>query len=263
MVSCISKGRYGNFCFANMAAWVYSYQHQLDFHIQDRTLAPHMWPLYHQHLKHPNWDKSLPTVYINDDGHRYRELPFEYSWRTKNIIIGTTDIKTGYFQSYRYLQYCEHILVDQFIGGDVMHKGCAIHVRRGDYTELSHLHPVITEKYLDESIGYMVSRGVRAFKFFSDDIKWCKEFYVKEWVELRNKIDFYFSEGNEISDFKEMVHFEHQIVANSSFSVLAAILNPNPNKIIICPDEESYMGPQNKHLDVTDLYPANWIRIKY
>lgn len=259
MVSCISKGRYGNFCFANMAAYVYSLKHGLDFHIQDTSIAPHLWPLYHQDLKNRNWNPELETVYVNDNQHSYRELEFKEEWRDKNIIIGTTGINTGYFQSYRYLKgYEDEIRIKFGLPVDFLHNTVGIHIRRTDFLQLADKHPVITKKYLNDAINFFLLRlGKTYFVIYTDDIDW-----VIKYIEERNDSDSFMAISNTVEkDFKGMIECEHFITSNSSLSVLASILNPNPNKIIICP--KHFFGEGNKHLDTSTLYPHGWIKYEY
>ncbi len=269
MISFISKGRLANFAFVAMSAYCYSLKHGLEFHVQDKSLAPHLWPLYFQHLKNPIWNPNLETVYVNDNQHHYRELEFDESWRDKNIMIGTTDINSGYFQSHRYISGYEAQIRKTFLLEGEPKKGiCSCHVRRGDYLQYSDKHPPITEEYLEDAMRKLIKKtGVKYFHIFSDDIKYCKDVFPTIFTKLYNDFGIIggaFSDGNdEITDFREMLLCEHNIVANSSFSVLAAILNPNPDKVVICPHEDNYFGHNNRHLSVKDLYPPDWIRIKY
>ena len=41
----------------------------------------------------------------------------------------------------------------------------------------------------------------------------------------------------------------------------AAILNRNPNKIVVCPNEYVRLNNQNMVLEGKRAYPKNWIRI--
>ena len=86
------------------------------------------------------------------------------------------------------------------------------------------------------------------FVVFSNDIAWCKEnFDFLENVE--------FSEGKE--EWEDMISMslcKNNIIANSSFSWWGAWL---ANKgTVIAP--EKWFGPNNAHLDTSDLYPEHW-----
>lgn len=259
MVSFVSKGRYGNFMFVACAAYAYSLKHGLDFHIQDKSLAEHLWPLYHQDLKNPNWNPNLETVFVNDGQHCYRELEFKEEWRDKNIVIGTTDINTGYFQSYRYLKgYEDDIRVKFKLPIVFLPNTVNIHVRRTDFLGLADKHPVITYSYIDNAVSFFISRNEKSFfKIHTDDMDWCKEYVGRSGLSERFLVLSNSVEG----DFKSMMNCEHSITANSSLSVLAAILSPNPNKVVICPTD--FFGKGNSHLDTSTLYPHGWIKRDY
>lgn len=273
MVSVYTKGRYANGTWQQMAAWVYAKKYGLEYSAPKQSLAPNVWPTYHQHLQNPNWDDSLEIVEVNDGKHSYVELPFKEEWRDKNIMIGTKSVETGYFQSWRYIDGYQIELKNAFrmIPDTLWHMPVinppAIHVRRSDYLNYPTKHPVITESYLIEAVE-RVKREYRhyfstspSFIFYSDDIPWCKEFVNSKYEDRRG--DFFYSEGkSEMEDFVSMVYSSYLITSNSSFSVLAGILNTQA-KMVICPHEDSYFGVDNKHLDVATMYPDNWIRIKY
>ena len=84
---------------------------------------------------------------------------------------------------------------------------------------------------------------------FSDDIEFAKE---------RVGIDALYLSGNYIDDFRLMKRCKHFIIANSSFSAMAAILADHPEKIVIAP--KCWFGP---HVDISakDIYHQNWIVI--
>jgi hypothetical protein len=265
-VTFISKGRYGNFMFVACAAYAYSLKHQLDFHIQDKSIAPHLWPLYHQDLRNDEWNPELEAVYVNDNQHPYRELEFKEEWRDKNIVIGTTDINTGYFQSFRYIENAEDPIRLKF-GFDTIDRyrhTCSVHLRGTDYLQLSQHHPVITKDYLIQAIDMIVLRyPVKEFKFFTDDLEYflpiIKEIKMR-WSQRYFSMSIF---GTEVNDFKLMMGCDYNITSNSSFSVLASILNPTEDKVVIVPHEDNYFGELNKKLDVSTLYPPHFIRIKY
>lgn len=266
MVSCISKGRFANFSFVNMAAYIYSLRNGLEFHIQHGSLAPHLWPLYFQDLKNEDWNNYLESVEINDGKHTFTELEFNEEWRDKNIFIGTKDINTGYFQSYKYFYGAESAIRLKFgLGVDTNPHTCSIHVRGGDYLKLPLKHPVITKEYLVQSIRQVIGRtGCKWFFIYTDDVEFCVPLINEVIKEIGQGFNFSLVlGGDELSDFKGMMSCANNITANSSYSVLAAILSPNPDRVVICPHEDNYFGIENKHLSVEYLYPPSFIQIKY
>lgn len=264
MVSVYTKGRYGNTTWQQMAAWVYANKHGLMYSAPKESIAPAVWPSYHLHLNREGGINSVGEIYVNDDKHSYTELPFNESWRLHNIIIGTKSVETGYFQSYLYLSGYEDQLRHAFkMTGRTNYGKIAIHWRLGDYRALIDKHPIATDTYLISAIQTIWGKAgsVNRFVFYSDEIDHCKEFVKRNYPNMQDVFEF--SEDDVEDAFRNMMHSEHQIVSNSSLSVLAAILNPNRRKIIVCPDESCYFGPNNSHLDASTIMPEDWIRIKY
>jgi hypothetical protein len=136
----------------------------------------------------------------------------------------------GYWQDHRYIKdYRDEIISS--INFEVDHDfdftdSCSIHVRRGDYLRLGHMHPVLELDYYQKALDIINPNG--NIYVFSDDIAWCK----KE-LNFKNMV---FVEGNSnINDLKLMSFCSNNITANSSFSWWAAWLNKNENKKVVCP----------------------------
>lgn len=265
MVSAFVKGRFGNNLFIQAAAFCFALKHGLEYHCPENTLAPHIWPNYFTHLSNPKWEPELIAIPVNDGGHRFKELEFKESWRNNNIMIGTKSVEDGYFQSHLYISGYEPAIRKAFkLEAVTMPYTCSIHYRGGDYHELKDKHPPITADYLRKAIETMIARtGCQWYFVYTDDIPHCTEVML-EVVKVFPGIRFVLNlSGDEEDDFSNLMSHANAITANSSFSVLAAILNPNHEKIVVCPHEDNYFGINNKHLSVDDLYPPNWIRIKY
>ena len=175
----------------------------------------------------------------------------------------------GYFQSYKYFdKYSDKIrqmfhpstleeinlkidfpIFDQSVG--------AIHIRRTDYLEYAHIHPILTrENYYDTAIEELSSK-VDHWLICSDDIEWAKQ----NFSHLTNVT---FSEGRtDYEDMWLMSLCNHFIIANSTFSWWSAWLSKNKDKNILCPQEwfgsSWYHDHPGQH--VNDLIPTNWRRI--
>ena len=159
------------------------------------------------------------------------------------------DLK-GYFQSYKYFGDYKEIFLKYFelnreytiIPNDNV---ISIHVRRGDYINLQHIHPILEFEYYKKAMEHFPNDST--FLVFSDDMPWCRK-------NFRDK-NFLFIEDDLIKEFSYMKNCKYNIIANSSLSWWAAYLNPNPNKIIIAP--KVYV--LNEKTD--DRIPKEWIRI--
>lgn len=128
-----------------------------------------------------------------------------------------------------FAQYAEE--VKERFGADIgFSTHAAIHVRRSDYVN-NPFHTDLTETdYYERAMCMFFDKK---FIVFSDDIEWCKSQEIFK--------DCAFSEGNtEIEDFNMLASCESIIMANSSFSWWAAYLNPNPNKRIVAPREDTW-----------------------
>ena len=114
----------------------------------------------------------------------------------------------------------------------------SIHVRRGDY-----IHNPINRvfhgdvcdiSYYRNAINYIEQHIKKPVYFiFSDDPEWCKD-------NLSLKNVFYInhnSKDNSFRDMQLMASCKHNIIANSTFSAWAALLNNQNNNIVIAPEK--------------------------
>ncbi|GHT03919.1 alpha-1,2-fucosyltransferase [Bacteroidia bacterium] len=152
---------------------------------------------------------------------------------------------SGYFQNECYLNPVKDRLFEHFTLKNPVNKenfellnqirncnSVSIHIRRGDYVQLaSHL---CTIEYYNAAMKLMESR-VRAplhYFLFSDDIEWCRNNIKTDMPLTIVNIN---SAENGYLDMELMKNCKHSIIANSSFSWMAAYLNRNPDKIVIYP----------------------------
>lgn len=174
---------------------------------------------------------------------------------------------SGYFQSEKYFEHCKEeirkyfALKDDIINPlkekykEILERDniCSIHVRRGDYVNLSDHHTNLDMGYYLKAIKNFPKDFT--FVIFSDDIEWCKEQFPPsdKFVHIEGEEDYI--------DLFLMTLCKNNIIANSSFSWWSAWLNENPDKKVIGPKSSNWFGPANKHLNTKDLYPNNWIEI--
>lgn len=131
----------------------------------------------------------------------------------------------------------------------------AIHMRRGDKSEIGSCFLTTDEYYLKAAIGKILSLTEKpAFFVFSDDIEWCKETLPKIY-----DAKYIFVEGNTPpNDMALMTVCRYFIVGTSSFSWWGAWLNSSPRKIVIAPAVKFWSENVN---DRQDLIPESWITI--
>ena len=208
--------------------------------------------------KHPLDLEKIISININND---FR-LPIVYDNFTYNENILNNSFLDGYRQSEKYFLDNEDIIRSELkINLDtynyimnkypVLNKNTlSIHIRRGDYTKLQHIHPLQTLEYYEKAYNIIDNKSINVI-VLSDDIEWCK-----------NNIKFdnitYIEDEINIVDMYIMSLCKHNIIANSSFSWWGAWLNENKNKKVIAPI--NWFGPSST-LYTGDIIPEKWIRI--
>ncbi len=131
----------------------------------------------------------------------------------------------------------------------------SLHVRRGDYVNLTHIHGLCDLNYYKRTIDYIASRVQNPHFFvFSDDIPW-----VRENLKIEYPFDVVdINDGKTaFCDIWLMKHCQHNIIANSSFSYWGAWLNENPDKFVVAP--QIWFVENNDSFK--DIVPKGWIRL--
>jgi hypothetical protein len=175
-------------------------------------------PISNQHILHFFSQKSAHI--ITDD----------FNFKKPEIKADNNYYLNGYWQCEEYYNKYRDEILDLFYWPKAkdfdFENSCSIHIRRGDYVGLQHIHPLQPISYYEKALELIKPKG--NIFVFSDDIDWCKEN-----LNIPNVI---FMEGNtNIEDLHYMSLCSDNIIANSSFSWWGAWLNKNPNKIVICP----------------------------
>lgn len=175
-----------------------------------------------------------------------------------------TNIKNQIRQDFTfkkdYLDSCKNFMNE--IGDAIF-----LHIRRGDYVNLQHYHPLCDIEYYTKALTYF-GKDIPVL-VFSDDIEWCSQ------QELFNSDRFLLSQNNETYnhlhmdadgqmryslipyvDLCLMSLCSGGIIANSSFSWWGAWLSGSDN--IVSP-KKWYASDTN--IDDSDLIPDRWWRI--
>ena len=214
--------------------------------------------------KYKKNNKLLLLFGIKTKHKKIIEKPFNvYNPELLKISKG---IFEGYFQCAQYVEPIRKQLLKDFTPRNKINlenkkvleqilstNSVSLHVRRGDYVKLQHIHGLCDILYYEKSIEF-ISKKIKNphFFLFSDDIEWVKENLKINYPYTIVDIN---SGSNSPWDIWLMKHCKHNIIANSSFSWWGAWLNENPEKIVI--------APQNWTIDNnnTDIIPTNWERI--
>ena len=201
-------------------------------------------------------DQDRPTV--TDDNFKFDQNIFDEcpDWVSLQ----------GYFQSEKYFKHIEDEIKEDFTfkneiallckhNMSEMDRPIAIHIRRGDFLENSGNHTNLGLDYYEKALNLFGKD--RIVIIFSDDPEWCKE------QPLFEDDRFLVAEGNDsYTDLCLMSLCSDFVIANSSFSWWGAWLSKSLTKTVCAPDPKIWFGPNNSHLDTSDIIPRDWTIIK-
>lgn len=216
---------------------------------------------------------TLPSLPINDLPQTVvSEKRFDYD----SIVLpdNSNAVLSGYLQSWKYFENAkeevcnaftikeEHVLsVENALSPLSIGRTCSISVRRGDYVNLQHIHPLQPEEYWVNAQNVVEQHAtVDTYIVFSDDINWCREN-----INLFNKTGkrvIFFTSGAQILDFTAITLCNANITTNSTFSWWGAYLNRNVDKVVVMPKlwfgpTGPWSGPSNAN----DLHVEGWFRV--
>jgi hypothetical protein len=238
-------GRCGNVLFQAAHCIAFALKNNEDFSMPNKTNDPYWNPLYLQHLVNPNYIQGQEDILINENGHQWQPVEYQESWRGKQVVLN------GYWQTEKYFKEYRTIILDLFDFPYTKKDGyISVHVRRGDYLHLTEKHPPVTKEWYERAMSMFPECK---FKFFSDDIVWCKQTFG-------DRPDCEFStNGNEVDDLVEASCCEHNICSASTFSFWIYWLNRNEEKKGIFP--QLWFSPGWCNLDTSDILPPEVIKL--
>lgn len=252
MISCRLYGRLGNQAFQIATCIGTAMSMGVKCIIPKETINPSVWPAYFSDLfeDKTNELQGKKLQIWKEPTHAYTKIPH---WQPQIVYDGL--LLDGFFQSIKYFKkYIPQIRGIFKMPTEVKWGTVAVHYRAGDFRNFPDKHPIVSWDYLVSSMLQFEINGYKNFLVFSDEPDAVKNMFKGCFEGLTIE----YSEGKTpMEDFKLMSSCEHGIVSNSSFSIMAQILNSNPNKTIIRPNY--FFGPGNSHLDTRDVYPENWI----
>ena len=126
-------------------------------------------------------------------------------------------------------------------------------VRRGDYVKMNENLDI---EFYKDSIGFINDKTSNNFglNIFTDDINWVKENKLfKDANQVFGPED---SPKGVLDLFSKMIEHQHFIVCNSTFSLLAALLNEQKESYVIVAD------PWFRNKEKSLMYKENWIKIQ-
>lgn len=185
-------------------------------------------------------------------------------------IFSTSSIYLrGYWQCDKYFEKYRTELLEIFKfkiisspNQEIAHRmqdenSVSLHIRRGDYMDLSMYQGICTEEYYAKAVEY-IKQSVASphFYIFSNDIAWSKKF--AESLNIDYTIIDHNSGADSYQDMYLMSQCKHNIIANSSFSWWGAYLNANQNKLVIAP--KGWDNTDSESYNIVRV-PQSWIRL--
>lgn len=161
----------------------------------------------------------------------FKQIPYWWGYRDLRLPSGNWDI-FAHMQDPRYFENYIPLIRHYFRMKDEPPQNgyVAIHYRAGDYIDDPNAyHPRCSKEYYEIAID-LFPQGTN-FLLFTDDYKSANKVFGSMRVNIDGVPD-----GNDyLADFRLMKRCRSFITANSSFSLMAAILGEHPEKKIICP----------------------------
>lgn len=247
MITCTLRGQLGNQAFIIATTIAYA----------SRTNAQYVFP--HRSGKRnqfANYFSFLPLIGEHPiEGSRivYREPVFGVYKEIPVLDHGCVDLQ-GYFQSEKYFKDYRKEVIEAlcFPKYEMQYDTVAVHVRRGDYLRLANKHNVCSIEWLLTAMNQF-DEGYK-FKFFSDDIEWCKANFQGD--------KYSFSEGNnQFQDIGQIAACEHGIMSASTFGWWGNWIAENNNKRRRVYVPKDWFNPNYTKLRTDDIVPDNWIKL--
>jgi hypothetical protein len=213
-------------------------------------------------IESTEFDKIMFQLLFERYSHTYQELPITH----RNLLL------KGYFQSFKYINddikkrmtdiiysnqdlmygaYEKYNKIKSYFGCDD-NDMVSVHIRRTDYC-YGNFHKALDQTYYQRALEIAHKKNII---IFSDDIGWCKQNINKSWYEYDNIYFVEDSNDNAVElEFILMSMFQHNIIANSTFSLWASFISTYQEpKIVIAPKQ--WFGPEGPK-DWEEIYHKN------
>lgn len=262
-------GGLGNQLFTIFTGIAYFLEHKVPFKLVScEKRRPFYYNTFLSNLKkfvtEQSWQMRSIKRYVEPNFH-YDKIPYN-----DNFIL------QGYWQSHRYFKdQLDNILRLTGIGvkkteiknkyPDYKENSVSIHFRIGDYISYPEHHNILNLSYyinaldklleIDNTIDDVIIFGEKC-----DDETLLDRLNILK--DTFNQLKFHVIDHN-IVDYEQMMimsNCKYNIIANSSFSLMAAYLNRNEDKKVFYPSE--WFGPANKSKDTKDMpEDKGWFRV--
>lgn len=259
--SCGRYGRFANQMYSIAGCLGIARKNGFDFALTD------LWRNHDGAVFEPGLDIDCYKRFVNPlPIYAGPELPQRgIPWGYHDVRLNSSTDLLGHFQSERFF---EHALDEakwyfRMVDEGPLTDYCALHWRAGDYGDApspqhpdgNSYHPRMALDYYEPAIKQF--GGKQKFLVFSDNTEGASKMLSHIGVT------FEVSEGRDyMDDFRLMKRCSHFIVANSSYSAMAAVLGDAADKQVIAP-YPWFGGPYQGNLDPVDIYSPGWTIINY
>lgn len=212
--------------------------------------------------------KDLDIEFVNNisinDNCLILDVP-EHTYRKFELNPNSNYIIKGYYQSWKYSSpdtinlfknnIYSNINLTQFV--DSGQEIITLHVRRGDYLKLNHIHPVQSDEYYKKCLDLIPNVNSKIINVFSDDIN-----FITNWKLLSNYNYNICNYDVEIC-LKLMSKADYFIIANSSLSLISWYFREKNTAKLFLPGSNWFgqNGPKWNIEDIVDMSNKNIVNI--
>lgn len=249
-------GRLGNTMHQIAAAYAYARKHNMPYIIPRDIWGYHLnWPkINYAEQDVIDAHKATARIIKEPTSQVYFDIPPPTN-ENENILID------GYMQCFKYCDEYRNEILDLFGFNYALNKGVvSIHVRRGDYVKHQYSFPLCTAEYYKMAMAEFIESGYKEFLVFGEDAETYNWFRAN--IKGLNCNITYSPIGTPFADMMRQSCCEHNIIANSTFSVWAAWANRNPNKVVAAPNKLTNWY-SIRGVDSKDVYPDDWVQISF
>lgn len=185
--------------------------------------------------------RTFDSVFVEDDSFDNSDLKFI------NRFV-------GYYQNLKYVKLIKEDLY-KILKLDTANKNkdlVALHIRKTDYSIIGQ---ELSDLYYQNAINEILKINNKLqFDIFTDDENLTLDNNIYRNI---NKIYKPLPEQSAIDVIKLMINYKNYILANSSFSALAAYISPIGNQLVMYPNP----WWKNSNVSLKGI-PSSWIKVK-
>jgi hypothetical protein len=242
---------------------VFKYQEQLPdrFNLPRKTFWDSLFKEQFSILPQTEYEQIGFHEFYEKDCHKYTTLPLPYD---NNILFKC------YFQSFKYIDddIRQQMINLVYSNADLMHTAynkyneiketfkcedddmVSVHIRRTDYLLLKDCYNNLKTDYYKNALEIADKKYI---VIFSDDIEWCKQNIDRSLYDYK---EIYFVDINNVEiEFILMSMFQHNIIANSTFSIWASFISTYQQpKIIVAPKKWYGQTGPKEHDEIYHKY---------